>query len=273
MYSKVSRKNSEYENIKERKVLYEKANRKDTDKISSNMSQSSDSNNLNKNYLSNEKESPDLVGFQLNSSKTNINYSRSNIITNINHTPSKIILSEKSHEEEIEKKKNINLIKHLISFENLKYLKSLKQEIKEIIDSIKCPNEINNNTELNLKLHNLFKSNVFSEIFDNLLSKYFQNFYKCINTNPEFTSRIENILLYYFKLKNNMSPSSMIDLDHLFYLQLNNITASYSEKYLSNFSKSDSNLFSKDDNEINIQKNIDIEPLASTILPMSKTIK
>lgn len=175
--------------------------------------------------------------------------------------------SEADLEEEFDKKKTLHLIKHLISFENLKFLKALKVEVKEIIETVKSAEDISYNNELNLKLHNYLKSNIFSEIFDNLLSKYFQNFYKSINTNPEFTSRIENILLHYFKIKSSMTTSSLIDLDNLFLIQSDNNSFSYYDKSSNTISKA-----FRDDNELNYAKSKDFED-SSQLLQASKSLK
>lgn len=109
-----------------------------------------------------------------------------------------------------ESRTKLVLIKHLISFENLKYLKNLKSEIKELIDNFKNDNSHTN--EFNTKLNEILKSNIFIEIYDNILTKYLQNFYKSINTNQDFISRIENILLYYYKTKNNITQHQLINL-------------------------------------------------------------
>jgi hypothetical protein len=104
----------------------------------------------------------------------------------------------------------------LLSFENLKYLKNLKLEIKDIIDKNKSDGQV-----YDTKLYESLKPNSFNEIFDNILTKFLQNFYKTINTNPSFTSRIENILLNHYKHKNKINYSSLIDLENNFYTPLN----------------------------------------------------
>ncbi len=112
----------------------------------------------------------------------------------------------------IPNRNKILLIKHLLSFENLKYLKNLKIEIKEIIEKNKSEGSVNDT-----KLYECLKPNIFNEVFDNILIKHLQNFYKTINTNPSFTSRIENILLYYYKTKNKITYNSLIDLENNFF--------------------------------------------------------
>lgn len=95
-------------------------------------------------------------------------------------------------------------------------MKNLKLEIKDIIEKNKSEGQVNDS-----KLYESLKPNIFNEIFDNILSKYLQNFYKTINTSPSFTSRIENLLLNHYKLKNKINYSSLIDLENNFHSPLN----------------------------------------------------
>jgi hypothetical protein len=104
-----------------------------------------------------------------------------------------------------------SMIKHLLSFENLKYLKNLKIEIKDLIEK---QNTSKASTDFNNKMYELLKSNLFNEVFDNILTKFLQVFYKSINTLPEFTSKLENILLFYYKIKNNIGVQDLIDLEN-----------------------------------------------------------
>jgi hypothetical protein len=260
-----SRKNSGYENVVERKILYENLNKKETEKIQNNsIPEFFDLNNVNKTNLSNGEQELEFNNFYVNTVRTQFTQSNNSFSMSSSQNRK---YSETNLEEEFEKKKSLNLIKHLISFENLKFLKALKLEVKEVMETVKSPEDISYNNELNLKLHNFLKSNVFSEIFDNLLSKYFQNFYKTINTNPDFTSRIENILLHYFKIKNSVTTSSLIDLDNLFLIQSDNNPISFYDKSSNNLNKT-----LKDDNELSYAKNKDLED-SSLFLQSSKTIK
>jgi hypothetical protein len=131
--------------------------------------------------------------------------------TKIKSTQNLINISACLSSPDKDKMKLNNLIKHLISFENLKYLKNLKIEIKDIMDKHN-PSKVS--TDFNNKMYELLKSNLFNEIFDNLLTKFIQVFYKSINTLPDFTSKLENILLYYFKVKNNLRVQDLIDLEN-----------------------------------------------------------
>jgi hypothetical protein len=63
------------------------------------------------------------------------------------------------------------------------------------------------------------KSTIFNEIFDNLLTKYFQPFYKSINTDSNFTKKLENILLQYYIINNNIDSETFLDLDVVFNVQ------------------------------------------------------
>lgn len=244
--------------MKERKILYENTNKKDIDKTPINNPQEIIENTPTNKITDNEKDSSELNGFQLDPKNL-----KTNNESKINQRDR--AYSEITNEEEMDQK-TFNLIKHLISFEGLRTLKALKAEIKEIIENIKNTEDLNNNNELNLKLHNILKSNIFSEIFDNLLSKYFQNFYKAINTNPEFTSRLENILLFYFKSKNNITTSSLVDFEQIFHLNKNN--SNYSER---SYNKSYSTKIGNEENDT--LKNIkDMEGL-NLVMTSSKTLK
>jgi hypothetical protein len=253
-----SRKNSGYENVKERKILYENSNKKDIEKTPINNLQEIIENTPTNKITEIEKDSLGLNGFQLDpkNSKTNLESKRNQRDR---------AYSDNNNEEEMDQK-TFNLIKHLISFEGLRTLKALKIELKEIIENIKNIEDLNNNNELNLKLHNFLKSNIFLEIFDNLISKYFQNFYKAINTNPEFTSRLENILLFYFKSKNNITTSSLLDFDQIFHSNINN--SNYSER---SYNKSFTSKIGNEENDT-IKKIKDIEGL-NLVMTSSKTLK
>lgn len=135
-------------------------------------------------------------------------------------------------DNKIDNKKKIILLKQLISFDNLKYLKNLRVDIKDIIEKF-------HNQELNSKLNESLKPNIFNELFENLLSKFFQNFYKNINTNPKFTSRLENILLYYYKSKNKLTSNYFLDLEKIYHIQStqHKVSSSMNDMKLSNDEK------------------------------------
>lgn len=116
------------------------------------------------------------------------------------------------------------LIKKLISFESLKLLKCTKSDIKFTIDEHQS-NQINSlyNDEINSKLHELLKQNLLNELFQNIINKIFSPFYETIGTNPLFTSRLENILLYYYNIKNKISNNSLLDLEKYFYTNQHNL--------------------------------------------------
>ena len=81
------------------------------------------------------------------------------------------------------------------------------------MESIK-DNESRNNNETNSKLFELMKPHIFHEIYDNILLKYFNNFYKEMSVNKDFISHIELILSYFFKEKNNFVYSSVLNLEN-----------------------------------------------------------
>jgi hypothetical protein len=183
-----------------------------------------------------------------------------------------------SMEERMESKKITNLIKHLISFENLKYLKLLKNEVKELVDKNNNSEEKSitgtSTNEFNMKLHDYLKPGVFNEIFENLISKYFQGFYKSINTNPKFINRIENILLYFYKIKNNMDYNTMVDLDGIFNFQ------GYSSNSSAISQKSSHSLYENfkvnsfhDNIETTLSLNVNHNHSSSLQISNSKTIK
>jgi len=124
----------------------------------------------------------------------------------------RVIIDSKS--EKIQYKQAWTYLKHLFSYDYLKYLKNLKIDIKEMIQ--KYSQEKN---DFNSKLNENLKPNLFNELFDNLMIKYFQNFYKSININPILTSRLENILLYYYKNKNKLTNNIFLDLEGSYYSQ------------------------------------------------------
>jgi hypothetical protein len=108
------------------------------------------------------------------------------------------------------------MVRQIVSSDNLKYLKKLRKELKELVDK---NSDNRQNNEVNSKLYDLLKPNVFSDIYENLLVKNFNNFYKTISKEKEFTDQIEMILQHVFKEKNSFKTDNLIDLESSLYSQ------------------------------------------------------
>jgi hypothetical protein len=108
------------------------------------------------------------------------------------------------------------VIKAIVSSDNLKYLKRLRNDLKELIDKNVDNKQTN---DINAKLYDVLKPNIFSDIYDNILVKYFNSFYKTISKEKAFTDQIESILQHIYKQKNHINTDSLIDLESSLYLQ------------------------------------------------------
>jgi hypothetical protein len=104
------------------------------------------------------------------------------------------------------------LAKRITSSENIIAIKNVKNEIGGIFENIEDASLITN--EMNSKVFELMKSNIFNEMYENILVKYFSDFYKTISTTSEFTNVIELILLHYFKVKNDFDSNSIINIEN-----------------------------------------------------------
>lgn len=68
--------------------------------------------------------------------------------------------------------------------------------------------------EINSKLYDLMKPHLFNEMYENILVKYFSEFYKNISNTNEFTDKIKMILSNLFKVKNHFNSDSIINLEN-----------------------------------------------------------
>jgi hypothetical protein len=91
-------------------------------------------------------------------------------------------------------------------------IKNIKNEIAEILVNIEDQSQITN--EMNSKLYEGLKPNIFHEMYENILVKYFSDFYKTISATKEFTKMIESILSHYYKIKNDFDMNSVLNLDN-----------------------------------------------------------
>jgi hypothetical protein len=215
------RKNSDFDNqVKERKILIENTNltRRKTE----------NSENSEKVNLDNETESIKEVSEFITSSEISSTFKVESDDFNkfrpkipkvksshglIDLRPSLERLEEQTHSKN--KENHIQLIKQIISYDNLKYLMNIYLELKALMDKKTDPNtqEIDLTPDLNSKLFEYLKINMFNEVLDNISTKIINNTYKIYSTDKEFTSKIENILVHFFKVKNKFNYHSVIDLE------------------------------------------------------------
>jgi len=128
---------------------------------------------------------------------------------------SNINLNSKENKENIEKKSQLtSVLKNIITIDIIMSLKVLKNDIKEYFErySINIFNNTNNEfdfsvigvQEQNIKFSEFLKIGTFNDIYENILSKYFNEFYKSIFREKEFLLSLEKILVHYFKINNKM---------------------------------------------------------------------
>ncbi len=102
------------------------------------------------------------------------------------------------------------LAKKIANSDSIMTLKNIKNEIADLLANIEDQSQITN--EINSKLYETLKPNLFHEMYENILMKYFSDFYKSISATKEFTNMIESILSYYYRIKNDFDINSILNL-------------------------------------------------------------
>lgn len=148
-----------------------------------------------------------------------LNVNQENIKTNDDQEKAKLIQEEnltlnKDIKENLERKANmVSILKSIMTIDIIMSLKVLKNEIKEYFDKyeISVFGPINNLDfsvigvqEQNTKFSEFLKLGLFNDIYENILSKYFNEFYKTIFTDKDFLGSLEKILVHYFKINNDL---------------------------------------------------------------------
>lgn len=192
------------------------------------------SSNSNPNLMENESEKDDKttlakgvkdaclkilkINEVLSSSDENIGYSKD-------------LISPSDFPEK--KAKLLNILKFIMTIDIITNLKILKNDLKEYFDKYHIDifgksNELDfsdiSTQEQNLKFSEFLKIGIFNDIYENILSRYFNDFYKSIFNDKNFLSSLEKILVHYFKINNQLlDPNSKI-------IDFNDIIKMYSQK-------------------------------------------
>lgn len=132
-------------------------------------------------------------------------------------------LNIKENKENTERKAQlVSMLKSIVTMDILMGLKNLKNEIKEYfekygINVFGFANEICFSgigvQEQNAKFTEFLKLGMFNDIYENALSKYFNEFYKMVFTDKEFLGSLEKILVHYFKVNNKLQESDKKIID------------------------------------------------------------
>lgn len=128
----------------------------------------------------------------------------------------------------------VSMLKSIVTIDILMALKILKNEIKEYFEKYQI-NVFNSNEfefnfsainvqEQNAKFSEFFKLGIFNDIYENILTKYFNEFYKSIFTDKEFLGSLEKILVHYFKINNKLQESKSKIID------FNDVIKTYAQK-------------------------------------------
>jgi len=136
-------------------------------------------------------------------------------------------LNTKENKENTERKaQRVSMLKSIVTIDILMGLKILKNEIKEYfekygINVFGFANEIGFSAigvqEQNAKFSEFLKLGMFNDIYENALSKFFNEFYKMVFTDKEFLGSLEKILVHYFKVNNKLqeSDTKIIDFEEV----------------------------------------------------------
>jgi hypothetical protein len=137
----------------------------------------------------------------------------------------------KKREEKINK---LNILKFILTKDIINNLKSLKNDIKEyflkyemnIFEEEWDILDLNgiSQQEQNNKFCEFLKFGIFNDIYENVLTKHLNEFYKNIFLDKNFCENLEKILVHYFNANNNLigNDSKIIDF--------NDIIQSFSDK-------------------------------------------
>lgn len=178
--------------------------------------------NLNNEVVINEDENQNKGGGVINDA--NISYIRNN---NNN-------LNVKEIKENTERKNLLaSMLKSIVTIDIIMGLKILKNEIKEYfqkygINVFGVSNDIDFSVisvqEQNSKFSEFLKLGLFNDIYENTLSKYFNEFYKPIFADKEFLGSLEKILVHYFKVNNQLQDNASKIID------FNDVIKTYTQK-------------------------------------------
>lgn len=127
----------------------------------------------------------------------------------------------------------VSMLKSIMTIDIIMSLKILKNEIKEYFDKygINVFGPINDFDfsvigvqEQNNKFSEFLKIGIFNDIYENTLSKYFNEFYKTIFTDKEFLGSLQKILVHYFKVNNELHDNDKKVID------FNDVIKSFAQK-------------------------------------------
>lgn len=117
------------------------------------------------------------------------------------------------------KRRLLPILKNILTIDIITNLKILKNDIKEYFDKYSIDifsNCVNydfsgiNIQEQNIKFCEFIKFGTFNDIYENILSKYLNNFYRSIFRDKDFIGSLEKILVHYFKIHNRLSDSDQL---------------------------------------------------------------
>jgi len=133
----------------------------------------------------------------------------------------------KENKEIIERRTQlISMLKNIITIDIIMSLKLLKNEIREYFDKYEIgifnpTNDFDFSQisvqEQNIKFSEFLKLGAFNDIYENILSKYFNEFYKSVFNDTVFLGSLEKILLHYFKVNNQLEENinKLIDFNEI----------------------------------------------------------
>ncbi len=195
-----------------------------------NFNKSIGKENINKTQ---EKSSELIINNQNLNSELISNVEKEDTIKAININESLIVnqdtdnLKSYNNKENIEKKSQlIAVLKNILTIDIIMSLKVLKNDIKEYFEKHSIYYFNNSDDfdisfigvqEQNIKFTEFLKLGIFNDIYENILSKYFNEFYKNIFIDKDFLGSLEKILVHYFKINNKLEEkeSKIIDFNDI----------------------------------------------------------
>jgi len=195
-----------------------------------NFNKSIGKENINKTQ---EKSSELIINNQNLNSELISNVEKEDTIKAININESLIVnqdtdnLKSYNNKENIEKKSQlIAVLKNILTIDIIMSLKVLKNDIKEYFEKHSIYYFNNSDDfdisfigvqEQNIKFTEFLKLGIFNDIYENILSKYFNEFYKNIFIDKDFLGSLEKILVHYFKINNKLEEkeSRIIDFNDI----------------------------------------------------------